>query len=164
MAERDLVCKVCGREFTPRSYNKKVVKTMSGKHYDTFDCPRCGCQVIAHERIVDGQNDLYRCDDNGRVSYPRHESVRDVFTRVTNVIYDSYEDITNVMGQLNRMLEMYSCVTVADYIELTGVRDAIPFMAYKYGWVHLNDMKIIRRDGGGYELSMPLVLKLDQKE
>lgn len=164
MAERDLVCKVCGKEFTPRSYNKKVVKTMSGKHYDTFDCPKCGCQVIANERIVDGQDDR-KTVNNGKVSfrdYHKHLdcAMNDIVSRIDDIVYSDYADIVLVSNQLKKLLEQYSSVTVADYLELTGNNNSIPFMACKYGWVNLDNMKIKVRTSGGYELEMPRVLPL----
>ena len=55
-------CKVCGCEFTPvinkhyvaRNYGERGIvtafKSTEGKLYDSFDCPACGCQIIAQER------------------------------------------------------------------------------------------------------------------
>lgn len=56
-------CKVCGCEFNP-IIEKHYVSRDGGKTgvvavfqsnpeeklYDTFDCPECGCQVVAQER------------------------------------------------------------------------------------------------------------------
>lgn len=55
-------CKVCGQGFWPNIESHYKVRDieMTGlstinrkeevKHYDAFDCPYCGCQVIAQER------------------------------------------------------------------------------------------------------------------
>lgn len=56
-------CKVCGCEFNPiieKHYVSRdegntgvfnaLVSKPEEKTYDTFDCPECGCQVIAQER------------------------------------------------------------------------------------------------------------------
>lgn len=55
-------CNICGHEFAPlldnhyvsRDCGKSGVVTVitddEGKHYDTFDCPACGCQHLAQER------------------------------------------------------------------------------------------------------------------
>ena len=52
-------CKVCGCEFTPvidkhyitrdngESGISTAFKHVEGNLYDTFDCPACGCQIIA---------------------------------------------------------------------------------------------------------------------
>ncbi len=53
MADKRLTCKICGREFTPWSEDRKIIKTADGRHFDTFDCPKCGCQVLVQERLVD---------------------------------------------------------------------------------------------------------------
>lgn len=55
-------CKICGCEFVPvidkhyitrdngESGAATVFKRIEGNIYDTFDCPACGCQIIAQER------------------------------------------------------------------------------------------------------------------
>ena len=55
-------CKVCGRVFSPnieahykaRDLEVTGISTIARKeevkYYDAFDCPCCGCQVIAQER------------------------------------------------------------------------------------------------------------------
>lgn len=59
-----LKCKICGNEFTPikndhyttrdSGVNGGLSQSLNGKQeeklYDYFDCPQCGCQVIAQER------------------------------------------------------------------------------------------------------------------
>lgn len=59
-------CKVCGSDIIPNKNNRYVVKdrlctggvgnALSGsyaepKEYDAFDCPVCGCQLVAKERL-----------------------------------------------------------------------------------------------------------------
>lgn len=59
----NLTCKVCGAEFPPEKDKRYTVrdKQVTGGFatalssseptlYDVFDCPECGCQVIAQER------------------------------------------------------------------------------------------------------------------
>ena len=55
-------CKFCGCEFTPvidkhyitrdngESGISTAFKHVEGNLYDTFDCPACGCQIVAQER------------------------------------------------------------------------------------------------------------------
>ena len=55
-------CKVCGCEFAPvidKHYVTRdndeygiatALKSTECKLYDSFDCPACGCQIIAQER------------------------------------------------------------------------------------------------------------------
>lgn len=56
-------CKICGCEFNPIADKHYVSRdngkvgivaafqaNLEDKLYDTFDCPECGCQVIAQER------------------------------------------------------------------------------------------------------------------
>ena len=55
-------CKICGCEFVPVIDKHYIARDNGGsgmatvfKHiecnmYDTFDCPACGCQIIAQER------------------------------------------------------------------------------------------------------------------
>ena len=57
-----LKCKICGFDYSPminEHYVSRdngefglisVIKKTEGNLYDTFDCPVCGCQIIAQER------------------------------------------------------------------------------------------------------------------
>lgn len=60
---KGIKCEICGCEFEPmlemhyvsRDEGKTGVEAVFGsnyevKLYDTFDCPECGCQVIAKTR------------------------------------------------------------------------------------------------------------------
>lgn len=52
-----LECKVCGNRFTPLKENKYIIKkhnvlTKTVDFYDAFDCPFCGCQVVANIRYL----------------------------------------------------------------------------------------------------------------
>lgn len=59
-------CEVCGTKFSPKKSQRYVTQeriatgglsdALTGsyrqpKEYDTFDCPVCGCQFIAKERL-----------------------------------------------------------------------------------------------------------------
>lgn len=43
-------CKVCGKEFEP-DIQKQYTGIIGVTEYDCFDCPGCGCQNIAGNRI-----------------------------------------------------------------------------------------------------------------
>ena len=48
-------CNVCEHEFTPKKEDRyEAVKPaplfQCATHYDCFDCPVCGCQIVAQER------------------------------------------------------------------------------------------------------------------
>lgn len=54
-------CTVCGKRFKPKKENKYIVakKTIGiaemivggGEKLECFDCPRCGCQIVAGTRL-----------------------------------------------------------------------------------------------------------------
>lgn len=49
-------CSVCKTEFEPLNENRYTVKdtnilTHEESHWDCFDCPKCGCQVIGYKRL-----------------------------------------------------------------------------------------------------------------
>lgn len=62
---KKLRCKVCGKEFIPKSQERYTAKeneskggiaaALSGESgpelYDCFDCPQCGCQVVTIRRL-----------------------------------------------------------------------------------------------------------------
>lgn len=81
---KKLKCKICECEFVPEKENHYISRdevkvglyTLAGgmeeKIYDTFDCPQCGCQVIAQERkrsfymdenIIKEENDCRDCKE-----------------------------------------------------------------------------------------------------
>ena len=56
MKGADMKCKVCETEFEPLNENRYTVKdtnilTHEESHWDCFDCPKCGCQVIGYKRL-----------------------------------------------------------------------------------------------------------------
>ena len=69
---KKLKCKICDCEFVPEKKEHYVART-DGKTgvvsmfqsndetglFDAFDCPQCGCQVIAQER----KRSLYMCEN-----------------------------------------------------------------------------------------------------
>lgn len=62
---KKLKCKVCGKEFIPKSQDRYTAReneskgglaaALSGESgpelYDCFDCPQCGCQVVTIRRL-----------------------------------------------------------------------------------------------------------------
>ena len=52
---KTMKCNVCGHEFTPEKEDRyEAVKPaplfQCATYYDCFDCPVCGCQIVAQER------------------------------------------------------------------------------------------------------------------
>lgn len=65
-------CTICGKEFVPNKEEKYCAKenriqgglsaALSGspeesRLYDCFDCPVCGCQIVAKERLRKDEKD-----------------------------------------------------------------------------------------------------------
>ena len=79
---KKIKCNVCGCEFVPQVKEHYIART-DGKTgvvavfqsndetglFDAFDCPQCGCQVIAQERkrsyIVSHVDDVEDGDEDG---------------------------------------------------------------------------------------------------
>ena len=76
--DKMLKCKICGKEFEAnieRHYISSdndvkglssVIRKEEVTLYDTFDCPSCGCQVIAQERkrsIIKNDEHEDECDE-----------------------------------------------------------------------------------------------------
>lgn len=52
---KELECKVCGTKFSPLNENRYTIKrnnffTKAEEECDAFDCPICGCQIVANTR------------------------------------------------------------------------------------------------------------------
>lgn len=68
---KKLRCKVCGKEFIPKSQDRYtareneskggIVAALSGESgpelYDCFDCPQCGCQMVVNRRLEGLKNE-----------------------------------------------------------------------------------------------------------
>ncbi|MBR5780411.1 MAG: hypothetical protein IKY27_00310 [Bacteroidales bacterium] len=72
---KNLTCEVCGTEFPPEKDRRYIARdgqvtggiaaalTLSEPTlYDAFNCPKCGCQVIAQERkrVADFNGSVYK--------------------------------------------------------------------------------------------------------
>ena len=52
-------CNVCGLEFTPKKEDRyvatktecRLIGGIATTMHDCFDCPECGCQIVAQERL-----------------------------------------------------------------------------------------------------------------
>ena len=159
MADRDLVCKVCGREFTPYATRRKEIVTKSGKHYDTFDCPRCGCQAVIQERIVPGMDDISR----ERFSENRtsiHSMYR-LLEHLEQLEYKNYSNAEQVLRWLESIIKTYGVVTVADYYTFAVQGEGkISYAANIYGWLNLDKALIELNSEGKYTLKLPKPLPL----
>lgn len=54
MNEVKLKCRVCGKEFKPKKemrYTGIIQGVITNTMYDCYDCPGCGAQYRAQERI-----------------------------------------------------------------------------------------------------------------
>ena len=64
-------CKVCNHKLKPEKENRYTAYTSTavllGKktYYDCFDCPECGCQIVAGERF--DREDLDLCIEPLRI-------------------------------------------------------------------------------------------------
>lgn len=72
----------------------------------------------------------------------------------------SYMVIELVRNKLERMLEVFGCVSVADYYEIIG--HAATYADNKYGWVSLDKVKIMQTtEYNVYELILPKPMRLE---
>lgn len=159
MADRDLVCKVCGREFTPFATRRKEIVTKSGRHYDTFDCPRCGCQVVVQERIVPGQDDIFK--ERSSENRTSDSSMWSVLKHIEQLEYKTRSSAAQVLEWLKSIIKTYGVVTVADYYTFAVQGEGkISYAANIYGWINLDNALIELNSEGKYTLKLPKPLPL----
>lgn len=61
-AIKKMKCRVCGCRFFPTKELKQIVgekvNIFSSNYYDAYDCPACGCQVVAGKRMEGQEREL----------------------------------------------------------------------------------------------------------
>lgn len=155
MADKSLTCKVCGREFTPWSENQKIIKTADGRHFDTFDCPKCGCQIVAQERIVEGQS-LVSNDDIFQTNM--NELFKTCFE------FENRFDVDNFNSNISYLLRNYGHLSVADAKYIVGNDETVRYADTKYGWHSFRGVRVSKNRNGKYFVYMPAVRKLNLEE
>lgn len=152
MKDKRLTCKVCGKEFMPWSNERKIIKTAYGRHFDTFDCPRCGCQIVAQERIIEGQS-LLSNDDVFQTGMNGLFNVRFEF--------ENRFDVDSFYNDIFYIVKKYGRLSVAEAKELVGDKETIDYTDIDYGWYNLKGVRVSKNRIGKYFIYMPAVRKLN---
>ena len=152
MKDKRLTCKVCGKEFMPWSNERKIIKTAEGRHFDTFDCPRCGCQIVVQERIIEGQSlvsndDAFQTDTN------------DLFN--VRFEFENRFDFDNFYNDISYIVRHYGRLSVAEVKKLVSDKEKINYTDTKYGWYSLNGVRVSKKRFDKYFIYMPSVRKLN---
>lgn len=157
MEYKRLVCSVCGNEFQPYKYDRYTVKSTNTQlfnvvdaFFDVFDCPRCGCQVIAKERIMDGEH-----ESTSPISYMEDSSKQTY--NVAPIQYSSRMDAEVMKNRLLSEIDKYGILSINDYNEILGIKKER--YGANYGWLRLDGLRVARRDGE-YILCMPVAVRI----
>lgn len=74
------------------------------------------------------------------------------------LIFDTLENVKNVLDRLERIIKTYGVVMVSDLCEFVGI--ASKCTDHKYGWISTASAKIFKTRNG-WELKMPRPLPLE---
>ena len=171
-----LECKICGtkfnavieRHYLARDNGKTGLAVAFGSTaeeclYDAFDCPMCGCQVIAKERkrdyisfVKEDENYYERDADRvraGSVGNRRNTPDYD------DILFDTRGDAEAVLDAMNDIISQYGTVSVSDFYDLARVPND-NFTMNRYGWTNIGGATAVRvRDG--YILKLPRAIPLN---
>lgn len=70
-------------------------------------------------------------------------------------IFKSEEDAKKILSQMREEIHNYGYVTLSDYYDLIELRGLYSYEACKIGWVNLNDAKVQKGKGTGWEIALP---------
>lgn len=77
---------------------------------------------------------------------------------LNDIVFDNYEDASNVLERLVDYLDTYGQVSVDDYFDLIG--QTSPYTAQRWGWSSLSSATIINVNGGYFiKLPNPTIIK-----
>lgn len=80
---------------------------------------------------------------------------------LVDIPIESRRDAQDVLKELNRYLDHYHFVSVADYYETVGYQADNPTQANAYGWDDLDEAYIERRRDGRFEIIFPKPIPFD---
>jgi len=142
---------------------KSMIQTVLNNAVDMFLYGGAGA---SHGRTTYGgykpNNVSYRpyydqrpANNNGYYSKPRTAYGYDY----TEIVFESRADAEAVFYKMMEILNMYSVVRVADYLEISG-RDS-NYTDNNYGWTSLENVQIRRSRDGGFYLDLPKPMAID---
>ena len=76
---------------------------------------------------------------------------------IDNILFDTREDAEKVLSEMNKILEQYKEVTIADLYTLADID--CDFKDIKYGWLDLTDAKVVR-EYHGYKILLPKLVSM----
>ena len=170
--DKQTCCSVCGYSFTPMRKHHYFVKKETVDFfspfvknaeqrtrkttdilYDCFDCPQCGCQVIAKPR----RGFEYIADDGLLETFV--EQAVDCADKDESALYFVTEkDAEEFLEALRKTLNLKGFLSYWDYKARAG---RPPRWEKEYGWTNLDAAMICESDGNrGFYIVMPSMRRL----
>lgn len=167
----NLKCKICETEFPALKERHYIsFKNIYGvpELYDAYDCPTCGCQVIAQSRkpMVDGETytdedieelirDLPMADILKIKGLPISLEIKkftcDHEQRPASLYFDSLEKASTKLALLRDELTKYGYLSIRDVSKLLGGEHNL---ASNWGWTDLSGARVVAK-GDRYFISFP---------
>lgn len=84
-------------------------------------------------------------------------AVSDKLTNVQDLVFRNFDDVCDVLSQMDDTITKYGAVSVADFCDIVGVTSK--HIDTRYGWYNTNNMYIERKsDGFIIHLPEPIAL------
>lgn len=168
----NIKCKICGTEFPAlverhyiaRDLTKTGLAAAFGSSdepamFDAFDCPNCGCQVIAQQRK--------RSYNPETVSEALHEFLSEEEKddeeerEPASLYFNDPQKAALTLGALKEVIEKQGFLSIADANKILGGEADI---TSKWGWSDLSKAQIISLKPGRWFISFPAVTNIPVKE
>lgn len=91
------------------------------------------------------------------VKYPQYHPTVNELAKTEDVLFDGFDDVCDVLSQMDDTITKYGAVSVADFCDIVGVTPK--HVDARYGWYNTNNMYIERKsDGFIIHLPEPIAL------
>lgn len=167
----NIKCKICGTEFPALVERHYIARDLEKTGlaaafssdepalFDAFDCPNCGCQVIAQQRKL-SYNPGIETTIHALLSEEEEEDDEEE-QEPASLYFNDPQKAALTLGALKEVIEKQGFLSIADANKILGGEADI---TSKWGWNDLRLAQIVSLKPGRWFISFPAVTNIPIKE